>query len=438
MNIILFTFKQIRSRMLSSTLNVILFATGITIISLIFLLKDAFENQLYKNAGGIDLVVGAKGSPLQLILSGIYHIDYPTGNISYDEAMKLSHNPLIKQTIPLALGDNFDGYRIVGTDKTYPELYHGQIKDGKLWQNDLEVSIGSKVAKATGVSIGSQFLGVHGLSSVSEHVHESVPYTVVGIFEETGTVLDQLILTNIESVWRVHDSHAHNHEQGHNEDDEHEHAAGCNHEHDADCEHHEHGHSHNEDSECIHNHDEEETPKEITSLLVKYRSPMGAISLPRLINKSTNMQAASPVQEVNRLQALLGVGVDTLVYLSMFIMFISGLSIFISLLSSLEERKYELALIRTMGGSRFRLFCIVILEGVSYAVIGYIIGVLLSRSAMFLISSYTDSNFNYSLHGWISAMDILLFIISLLIGVVAASIPAIKAMDTNISKTLSQ
>lgn len=412
MNIIQFNFKQIKSRPLSSVLNIILFATGVTIISLVFLLKDSFENQMDKNAGGIDLVVGAKGSPLQLILSGIYHVDYPTGNIDYNEAIELSKNPLIKQAIPLALGDNFNGFRIVGTNKAYPTIYNGQIQAGSLWLKDFEATIGSKVASKTGLAIGRQFAGVHGLSAESDDVHESTPYTVTGIFKETGTVLDQLILTNIESVWKIHDSHEHHHEHGEAEKD----------------------HDHTTDGE----HEEGEHPKEITSLLIRYQSPMGAITLPRLINKSTNMQAASPVQEINRLYSLLGVGIEALAYISGFIILISALSIFISLLNSLKERKYELALIRVMGGSRFRLFAIVILEGISFAVIGYIVGFVTSRLAMFFLSSYTDNNFNYTFQQWVTPIDLLLLIASLIIGMVAATIPAIKAMKTNISKTLSQ
>lgn len=427
MNIIQFNFKQIKSRPLSSVLNIILFATGVTIISLVFLLKDSFENQMDKNAGGIDLVVGAKGSPLQLILSGIYHVDYPTGNIDYNEAIELSKNPLIKQAIPLALGDNFNGFRIVGTNKAYPTIYNGQIQAGSLWLKDFEATIGSKVASKTGLAIGRQFAGVHGLSAESDDVHESTPYTVTGIFKETGTVLDQLILTNIESVWKIHDSHEHHHEHSEAEKD-HDHTTDGGHEHDADSDH----------SQKEHEHEEGEHPKEITSLLIRYQSPMGAITLPRLINKSTNMQAASPVQEINRLYSLLGVGIEALTYISGFIILISALSILISLLNSLKERKYELALIRVMGGSRFRLFAIVILEGISFAIIGYIVGFVTSRLAMFFLSSYTDNNFNYTFQQSVTPIDLLLLIASLIIGMVAATIPAIKAMKTNISKTLSQ
>ncbi|MDR1200549.1 MAG: ABC transporter permease [Tannerellaceae bacterium] len=410
MNSIQFNYKQIKSRPLSSALHIILFATGVTIISLVFLLKDTFENQLNKNAGGIDLVVGAKGSPLQLILSGIYHVDYPTGNIDYNEAMELSRHPLIKQAIPLALGDNYNGFRIVGTNPAYPAIYKGQLKAGKLWQKDFEVTIGSKVAAKTGLTIGDTFVGIHGLSTEPDHAHEDMPYTVAGIFKETATTLDQLILTNIESVWLIH------HHDENDEDEEHDdHDDGDNHE-----------------------HEHAEMPGEITTLLIQYQNPMGAITLPRLINKSTNMQAASPVQEINRLYSLLGVGIQALTYISGFIILISALSIFISLLSSLKERKYELALIRVMGGSRLRLFSALILEGISFAVLGYMTGFVISRLAMFFLSSYTDTNFNYTLQGWVTLTDLYLLAASLIIGIIAAMIPAIKAMNTHISKTLNQ
>lgn len=418
MNILQFNFKQIKSSPLSSTLNIVLFATGVTIISLVFSLKDSFEKQIDKNAAGIDLVVGAKGNPLQLILAGIYHVDYPAGNIDYDEAMELCKNPLIKQAIPLALGDNYDGFRIVGTDKAYPEIYKAGVREGNLWLKDFEVTIGSKVASKTNLTIGSRFAGVHGLSGESGHVHKNTPYIVKGIFKETGTVIDQLILTNIGSVWKIHEHH-HEHEAGHEHESDHVHEGDYEHEHE-------------EHEEATEGH------KEVTSLLIQYRNPMGAVTLPRLINKSTHMQAASPVQEINRLYSLLGVGIQVLTYISGLIIIISALSIFISLLNSLKERKYELALIRVMGGSRFRLFSILMLEGISFAIIGYVVGFVVSRIAILFLSSYASDNFNYTLQELITPADWILLALSIVIGVIAAAIPAVKAMNMDISKTLSR
>lgn len=425
MNIFSLNRKQIKAKPLSSILNIFLFATGVAIISFLFLTTEKIESQLNNNVAGIDLVVGAKGSPLQLILAGIYHVDYPTGNIQYNEAQELAKNPLIKQSIPLALGDSYKGFRIVGTDQTYPELYQGRLKEGVLWKNDFEVNIGSKVAGKVGLKMGDRFAGVHGFIEDAGHVHDDREYIVTGIFEETGTVLDQLIMTNIGSVWKIHEHH-HDHSDDAETEEYHVHGPECDHDHD-----HENGQDHDHG-------DKTEDSREITMLLVKYTNPMGTITLPRLVNSSTNMQAASPAMELNRLYSLMGVGVHTIRLIAGFIIIISAFSIFISLLNSLKERRYELALIRSIGGSRRKVFSLVILEGISIAFIGYLVGLLLSRIGMLLVSYYAESNYHYSLQQWLNMNDLYFLIVSLIIGLLSAFIPAVKAMRTDISKTLSE
>jgi putative ABC transport system permease protein len=418
MNIISLSFKNIKAKPLNTTLNLVLFATGIFIISFLLLIKGQFEEHFEKNTGGVNLVVGAKGSPLQLILSSIYHVDYPTGNIKLSEAEKLKHNPMVKQTIPIALGDNYQGFRIVGTNHDYVGLYKGQLKNGTLWNTDFEVTIGAKVARETGLKIGDQFAGVHGFMAENNDVHNEFQYKVMGIFSESGTVLDQLILTNIGSVWQIH-SHHHHHHEGDADEDE-------------DNDHHEPG-KHHEHAETA------DTAKEITALLVFYRNPMGAVSLPRNINKNTNMQAASPAIEINRLYSLLGVGIQSVNLIALIIVLISGFSIFISLFSSMKERKYELALMRVVGGNKVKLFSVVVFEGLIIAALGFVIGSILSRAGLLLISSYAESNFHYSLNKLFNVgLDSLLFGLSLVVGLLASLIPAIKAMQTDISKTLAQ
>ena len=439
MNIFSLNRKQIKARPLSSILNIFLFATGVAIISFLFLTTEKIENQLSNNVAGIDLVVGAKGSPLQLILAGIYHIDHPTGNIQYKEAQELAKNPLIKKAIPLALGDSYKGFRIVGTDQAYPELYQGRLKEGLLWKTDFEANIGSKVAEKAELRMGDKFAGVHGFIEDAGHVHDDKEYIVTGIFEETGTVLDQLILTNIGSVWKIHEHH-HEHSQEEHSETEHEHGIENEHEHKHESDHnHATDLDHDHGSELDHNHGEETADsREITMLLVKYTNPMGAITLPRLVNSSTNMQAASPAMELNRLYSLMGVGVQTIRLIAGFIIIISAFSIFISLLNSLKERKYELALIRSMGGSRRKVFSLVILEGITIAFIGYLLGLLLSRIGMLLVSYYAESNYHYNLQQWFNMNDLYFLIVSLIIGLLSALIPAVKAMRTDISKTLSE
>lgn len=384
----------------------VLFATGVFIIAFLLLVKNQLTSHLEKNVAGINLVVGAKGSPMQLILSSIYHVDYPTGNISYSEAEQLSKHPLVASTIPMALGDNYKEYRIVGTTSDYATLYGAVLQEGAVWKDDLEVTIGAKVAEMTGLKIGDRFTGVHGFIE-TDHVHDKYQYMVTGILKSAGNVLDQLILTNINSVWRIHEHHAEE------EEDEHEH-----------------------DTEELHHHEHQE---KITALLVFYRNAMGAITLPRYINQSTNMQAASPAVELNRLYSLMGTSIQTLSLVAYLIIFISGLSIFVALLNAMKERKYELALMRVMGGSKMRIFTLVVTEGLIITFVGFLIGIILSKVVAWGVARYAEGNFHYGMDAWGNIhQDLILLICSLMIGFLASILPAIKAMKTDISTTLSE
>jgi putative ABC transport system permease protein len=445
MNTFTLSFKNLKAKPLNTVLNLLLFSTGIFMISLLLLLKSGFEEQMENNNGGIDLVVGAKGSPLQLILSSMYHVDYPTGNIKLDEAEKLSENPLIKKTIPMALGDNYQGFRIVGTNHDYLAQYKATIAKGVLWNKNQEVNIGAKVARTTGLGIGDKFAGVHGFIHEIGHVHDEFQYTVTGIFAETGNVIDQLILTNVGSVWEVHQHHDHSADEEADED----HHAKCSHQHETDEGHghhegcdHDHTEEHDHHEGCDHDHDhahEKSSEKEITSLLVICHNAMGVINLPREINKNTNMQAAAPAFEINRLFSLMGIGLKTINLIAYILIIISGFSIFISLYSSMKERKYELALMRVLGGGKSKLFAIVVSEGLMIALGGYVIGFLLSRIGVLVVSNFAEASFHYSIQRFFDAQtDLMLLALSLLVGFLASFLPALKAMRTDISKTLAQ
>ena len=434
MNISRLSWQNLISNPLNTTLSLLLMTFGVGIISLLFLLNNQIEQQLQANLRGVDMVVGSKGSPLQLILSSIYHIDNPTGNIPYSEAIKIDNNSLVDLTVPLSYGDSYNGFRIVGTTHQYPELYEMSLKKGRLWSRSLEVVLGSTVAQIHRLKIGDTFYGTHGLIE-GGHVHDEYAYEVVGIFNPSYTILDQLILTNTQSVWQVH-----NHEvveQGHEHQE-------CDHEHHDD----EHSHEHHN---CDHDHHIEEStasrlelnasiPEDamITSLLVKFKSPIGLIQLPRKINETTNLQAAVPALEISRLTNLLGFGVQTINIIAFIIIIVSGLSIFISLYNSLKKRRYELALMRVHGASKWQLVQLVLQEGIILSVIGTVLGLLISRITLLIITlfaehKYTFSSFQFNLLN----EELWLLPISLLIGIVASIIPTVLSYNINIPKTLS-
>lgn len=418
MNIAKVSVKNIAHKPLSALLSVILLAFGVGIIIMLMGTTEQLEKQFTRNIKDIDMVVGAKGSPLQLILSSVYQIDAPTGNISLEEFDKLSKNPLIEKTIPLAYGDNYQGYRIVGTTQQYPRHYEANLAKGKWWTKTGEVVMGARAADLTRAKLGTEFSGSHGLTNDMDQ-HDHFAYTVVGIMEPTGTVVDKLILTEVSSVWAVHGDHGKKQE---GEPSEHHHEEmGAT-----------------EDSAHVHKEPRHQESREITAGLVSFRSPMGNLTIPRMVNQNTNMQAALPAIEVNRLFSLMGTGVKTLRVLAILIVVISAVSVFISLYQSLKERKFELALMRTMGASSGQLLWIVLLEGIIIALLGYLLGFILGKGALMAISGLAQDAYQYSLQfTWINTREALLFPITLGIGFVAALIPAFQAYRLNISKVLA-
>jgi putative ABC transport system permease protein len=436
MNIIKLALKNLFNKPLNLLLSLILFALGVGLISFLLLFNAQLKEKFEANLADIDLVIGAKGSPLQLILCNMYHIDNPTGNINIKDAKPFLNpkHPLIKLAVPLSLGDNHRSYRIVGTNHDILKLYQGKIGEGKLWEKELEVTIGKVVAEKTGLKIGNSFMSSHGFDEDPELAHDHAKFKVVGILEPTGTVLDQLILTNTSSIWAMH-SHDKNEnieehnqtEQDHNHD--HNHSTHENHIHDT--------HVHDNSNTDLLAHEDEQ----ITSILVQYKSASNymALNLPRTINENTNMQAAAPAYEINKLYDMIGTGTNTIKYIALLIALVSMISIFISLYRSMKERKYELSLMRVMGGSRIKLFFLILIEGIAIALIGWFIGMLLSHVGIAVLSKYLSDDFRYSFSATkIITEEWYVFGASIIIGILAAWIPAIGAAKTDIHKTLGE
>jgi putative ABC transport system permease protein len=464
MNLFKLSWKNLISKPLSMGLSLVLVALGVSLTSILFLINKQFKDRLYNNIEGINMVVGAKGSPLQMILSSVYHIDVPTGNIPLKKIKWLKKNQFVEQAIPLALGDSYEGFRIVGTEQSLAEHYEAELSEGKLWEKDMEATVGAKVAAKLNLKIGDTFYGAHGLVNDNMHVHETHAYKVVGLLKQSNTVLDQLILTNVASVWRVHeehdhgeDEHDHDHEgddHGHNHDaDEHKHNDhGHDHDHGDDGHSHD-NHGHDHDHGHSHEAKEELAPiseegKEVTAVLVRYAkdkqgktSAMAATMLPKFIDETEGLEElgyAIPAYELQRLMENMGLGAQFLYVLALIIIIISAFSMFISLYNSMKERKYEIALMRTMGASRLQLFFMVALEGLLIALFGALLGLLISHGGMGILSGYLESTYQYSFSAltFLTA-ELYLFVGALGIGFVAALAPALQAYSTDISTTLS-
>lgn len=408
-------WKNIWFKPLNTILSVILLTSSVAIITTLILVEKQFEEKFASNIEDVDLVLGAQGSPLQLILSSVYQVDAPTGNINYDSAKVWMEHPFVEKAIPLAFGDNYRGYKILGTTHDYLTKYKAKLAEGKLFEKNFEVVVGSEIAQKLSLKVGDEFFGSHGDAAEGE-VHDQYAYKIVGIANPTGKVVDNLILCTIPSVWQMHHQHDENPAYG------------------------EEGHIHEEGEE----HEKsdltlDEPNMEITAVLLKIRNQMAKLTWQRVIPQNTKMQAVSPAFEVNRLFGLFGIGVTALQYLAYGIMLISGISIFIALFNTLKERKSEFALMRVNGAGRIQLLKVVMIESLLLCVVGFIFGTILGRIALSLLSNSSEEDFKMSFNPYefLWQKEGTLFLVTIFVGFIAALIPAIKAYNLNISKTLA-
>jgi putative ABC transport system permease protein len=413
MSVFSLVWSYLKARPLNTAINMILLSLGIAVITILLLFNKQLQEKIESNARGVDLVVGAKGSPLQLILCNVFHIDFPTGNIKLADAEKLSKNRLIKNAIPLALGDSYQSYRIVGTSRAYADLYKAEISKGDWWKENLDVTIGAAVAELSGLRIGDHFASAHGLTD-GGHAHNEHQYVVKGIFKRTNSVLDNLILTNVESIWEMHEE-GEGHEEHHSVHD-----------------------STFAPSPLVPSIARGDSIKEITSMILQYRSPMAAIQLPRLVNSQSSLQAASPAFETARLFSILGVGVEILMSFAYILIVISGLSIFIALYNSLKERRYDLAIMRSMGATRVKVLLTILIEGSMLTLGGTVVGLLLGHGTIILLSGFVEEMRKGGISGVVFYSEEWIVLCgSLLLGVMCSLIPAVQAYRTDISRVLS-
>ena len=394
------TLANIGFRPLAALFSVLLLASGIAIILTLVHLNSQIERRFYKDLQGIDLVASGKGSPLQIILSSVFQLDIPTGNIPLAEAEKLKTNPLVKATIPIALGDNYNGYRIVGTNADYIAHYDGQFAAGRMYAQPMETVLGSDVAATFHLKLGDQIVGAHGLVN-SDDLHSDFPYTVVGILKPQGGVLDRLVLTPVESVWHVHE---------HPDPDDPEEAA------------------------YKHEHPE----NEITALLITYRSPYAAATLPRLINKTTSMQGASPAFEIARLNKLMGTGSDALSAFGALLIGFAAFGLFVTLYNSVNDRRYDIALMRCLGATRARIFAFIMAEVMTLAVSGCVLGLVFTELFLALMAAWIRQTRHVVLEpAKLTELDGIVVAAVLGISFLAGIIPAIRAYKVNIAKVLT-
>jgi putative ABC transport system permease protein len=407
-NVLRLALAYARRRPLATAFNVALLAVGVATITLVILLSRELENRLVREAAGIDLVVGAKGSPLQLVLAGVYHADVPPGNVPLAAVEALARNPLVSEVIPLALGDSYRGFRIVGTEPAFVAHYGATLAQGRAWAAPMEAVLGSEAARVSGLAVGGSFAGAHGLAEGGGE-HAEAPYRVVGVLAPSGRVIDRLVLTGIDSVWKVHEHH------------------------DADGGHDRDGHS--EDATAP---PTAAPAREVTLALVRYASPLAAASLPRLVNAETVLQAASPAYESARLFTVFGVGTDVVRGFALLLIGASAFGLFVALTQALDERRYDLAIMRALGARRGTIVLVLTIESMLLAGTGLAVGLALAHGLAASVGSWLPAAASLAAgaRAW-QPEEWGIVALALGAGIIATVLPAWRAYRLDVAATLS-
>ena len=397
MKIFAISWHYLWSRPLAAALNLLLLSLSLASITFLLLVSHQLRSAFERDLAGIDLVVGAKGSPMQLILSGVFQLDVPTGNISLAAVQALQAHPQVARLIPISMGDSFQGFRIIGTTPDYPAHYQARLAAGAMFGAPMQAVLGAQVALQSGLKLGDRFAGSHGLVPGGP-AHGQDAYTVTGILAPGGTVLDRLVLTSLESVWQAHETDT-------ALDDD--------------------------DRQAL------QAEREVTLALVQYRTPLAAVMLPRFVNTTTDMQAAAPALEITRLLSLLGVGLDVMRALAGVLLLTAALSVFIALWGAVRERRADLALLRMLGAPPRKVAGLLVCEALWLALLASLLGLLAGQglSALLAWALQLQNSVLVGNLAWpaeLAAVPLL----ALLVALASALLPAWEAYRLNVFELL--
>lgn len=406
--ILQFVKTNILSKKLRNFLTIFSILVSVMLIISVQNLTTQLKSNVIENAGAYDVLVGAPGSSIQLVLNTIFYYDAPIANINIDYYENLKKDSRVTSVVPIGMGDNYNGYKIIGTSNDFfTDKY--KIKNGELFKNNGEAVIGSTVAKVTGLKVGDKFSGMHGLTEEGGHEHGDFKYTVVGILEQTKTPSDTVIYTDIESLWTVHGLEKTEHSEGeeHNESEEHE-------------------SMHGDSSENL-----------VTALLVKTTSLSNQVMVTNDLNKNNDVQAINPAATLRKLLVMLNAGEIVVTLVAYVSIFLSVIVLFTTMLSASIERRKDISILRALGANRKTVFKTILLETLIIAVIGAILGFIVSHIAIGILGNYTAVNYGINISGFsVQVGELFVLLGAIVLSIIAGMIPAVMVYKTDATKYL--
>lgn len=415
-----FVKTNILSKKLRNFLAIFSIAVSVILIIAVQNITEQLNSNILKNASYYDIIIGSAGSDTQLILSTLFYYDSPIANIDISYYENLQNDIRVKSVVPIGMGDNYAGYRIIGTKQNFftdTETY--KLKAGNIFSGEREVVLGSTVAKVTGLKVGDTFASVHGLTETageSSHDHSDFKYTVVGILESSKTPNDTVIFTDIENLWHAHGLH--------HDDDEGE----MSEENEVSVISKTHGTSLTESSS-------ETSTSLITALLVRSKGLNEQFLLTNELEKDNNVQAINPTAVLRKLLNTLDIGGIIVTVVAAIAVGLSIIMLFTTMLSSSLEKIKDLSILRALGANRKTVFQIILLEALIIAIIGAIIGFIIAHVSIGILGIYTASKYGLEVSmGYVAKGEIISIILTMLLSLIAGMIPGIMVYKVDATK----
>jgi putative ABC transport system permease protein len=394
--------KSLRNRGLTAALTVASIALAVLLLLGVERIREESRESFAAAVSGTDLIVGARTSPVHLLLSTVFHVGNVANNVSWDSYRALAQRPEVAWTIPLSLGDSHRGYRVLGTDDDYYEhLRFGRDRrlafaQGHAPRNDGEAAVGAEVARALGYKAGDAIVIAHGAGEVSFAQHERHPFIISGILARTGTPVDRTVHVSLQGLDAVHEDPA-------EEEDPIDAALRGDH-----------GHA-------VHG------PKAITAFLVGLKSRPAALGFQRTVNEYAGepLTAILPGVALQEVWEITAAVERTLLAVSALVVVVGFAGMLVALLTSLGERRREMAVLRAMGARPGQIFSLMLGEAALLTVAGIVVGVAILYLALVAGQAWIESRLGlFIVVGWPSARELALVGIVALSGILIGLIPA--------------
>lgn len=396
-------FKSLKARRLTVGLTLLALAISTVLLLGVQRMQAETKQSFLRTVSGTDMIVGSRTSSLNLLLYSVFRIGQPTNVVSWQSYQEMSQRPEVAWNIPFSLGDSHRGFRVLGTTDDYFKFYRYadertlSLKEGQFFRQPFDVVLGAQVAKKLGYDLGQSLIIAHGTGSVSFTKHDNLPFKVVGILQPTGTPIDKTVHVPLEGISAIHMGWNTGKPQYLTPDDV---------------------------------FDYDLTPKDITGFFVGLNSPITAFSYQRAVQTfhKEPLSAVLPGVALQELWSIMDIAERVLTWVAGCVFFAGFLGLITTQLASLNERRREMAILRSIGAPPSHLFFLLLIEAVLMIGAGLVFGVVLLYGVLIIIAPYVSSAYGFILEYKALSMDewVLLACIYA-VGVLIGLLPALRA-----------